>query len=79
MHPDGIYSDKGTVLNTDEAALVTENSGTTVSLLLPIFKDEDTIPRAILYLVACAMRSSDEPDFIEEQIQWLTNRKRQAN
>jgi len=80
MHPEGIYSDNGTVLDTDEAAIVTEEKGTKVALLLPFQPDKNVpVPSAILYITACALRATAEPEFVEEMIEWLTNQQKQAH
>ena len=78
MHPEGTYSDSGTVLDTGEAALVTEGKGTRVALLMPEMKEGESYPIPMLFIAACAFRSTAEPEFIKEMLEWLENNRKLA-
>lgn len=60
-----------------EAAIVTASNMTELELVLPDLADED-LPEIPTFLVACAMRFHSDPQFVQEQIEWLT-RMREAD
>jgi hypothetical protein len=60
----------GTVLPPNEAAILTSGNMTELELVLPDLGDED-LPEIAVFLVACAMRFHSDPDFVQEQLEWL--------
>ena len=71
-------TDTGTVLDPDEAAIVTTDGMTRMALMLPAKISEDDnveVPEVLLYLTAVAMRGQDDPEFFAEQIEWMESRK----
>jgi hypothetical protein len=60
----------GTVVPPNEAALLTSGNMTELELVLPDLGEED-LPEIAIFLVACAMRFHSDPDFVQEQLQWL--------
>lgn len=62
-----------TTIPSGEAAVITANGMTELELVLPEF-DEGDVPEPALFLVACAMRFHQDPDFVHEQLNWLVSR-----
>jgi hypothetical protein len=60
----------GMVVPSSEAALVTSGNMTELELVLPDMGDSD-LPEIAIFLVACAMRFHSDPDFVQEQLEWL--------
>jgi hypothetical protein len=60
----------GTVVPPNEAAIVTSGNMTDLELVLPDLVDRD-LPEIAVFLVACAMRFHSDPDFVQEQLEWL--------
>jgi hypothetical protein len=60
----------GTVVPPNEAAIVTSGNMTDLELVLPDLGDGD-LPRIARFIVACAMRFHSDPDFVQEQLEWL--------
>ena len=60
----------GTVVPPIEAAIVTSGNMTDLELVLPDLGDSD-LPEIAVFLVACAMRFHSDPDFVQEQLEWL--------
>jgi hypothetical protein len=60
-----------------EAAIVTASNMTELELVLPDLSDED-LPEIPTFLVACAMRFHSDPQFVQEQLEWLA-RMREAD
>ncbi|MCB8820501.1 hypothetical protein [Microvirga rosea] len=53
-----------------EAAIVTASNMTELELVLPDIADED-LPEIPTFLVACAMRFHSDPQFVQDQLEWL--------
>ena len=53
-----------------EAAIVTASNMTELELVMPDMGDED-LPEIAIFLVACAMRFHSDPNFVQEQLEWL--------
>jgi hypothetical protein len=66
QEPDSI----GTVVPPNEAAIVTSSNMTELELVLPDLGDSD-LPEIAIFLVACAMRFHSDPEFVQEQLEWL--------
>jgi len=62
----------GTVIPPNEAALLTSGNMSDLELILPDMGDSD-LPEIAIFLVACAMRFHSDPDFVQEQLEWLVN------
>ena len=60
----------GMVVPPTEAAIVTSGNMTDLELVLPDLGDSD-LPEIAVFLVACAMRFHSDPDFVQEQLEWL--------
>ncbi|EIM24750.1 hypothetical protein [Microvirga lotononidis] len=60
----------GTVIPPTEAAILTSGNMTELELILPDLGDED-LPEIAIFLVACAMRFHSDPDFVQDQLEWL--------
>ena len=60
----------GTVIPPNEAAILTSGNMTELELILPDLGEED-LPEIAVFLVACAMRFHSDPDFVQEQLEWL--------
>jgi len=60
----------GTTIPPTEAALFTSGNMTELELVLPDMGDSD-LPEIAIFLVACAMRFHSDPDFVQEQLEWL--------
>jgi hypothetical protein len=60
----------GTVIPPTEAALVTASNMTELELVLPDLGDND-LPDIAIFLVSCAMRFHSDPDFVQDQLEWL--------
>ncbi|MDP8921025.1 MAG: hypothetical protein M3O00_19525 [Pseudomonadota bacterium] len=60
----------GTVVPPNEAAIVTSGNMTDLELVLPDLGEGD-LPEIAVFLVACAMRFHSDPDFVQEQLEWL--------
>ena len=60
----------GTVVPPNEAAIVTSGNMTDLELVLPDLGDS-ALPEIAVFLVACAMRFHSDPDFVQEQLEWL--------
>ncbi|WP_230532903.1 hypothetical protein [Microvirga roseola] len=60
----------GMVVPPNEAALVTSGGMSDLELVLPDLGDRD-LPEIAIFLVACAMRFHSDPDFVQEQLEWL--------
>ncbi|NBJ12010.1 hypothetical protein [Microvirga arsenatis] len=60
----------GTMIPPTEAALFTSGNMTELELVLPDMGDSD-LPEIAIFLVACAMRFHSDPDFVQEQLEWL--------
>lgn len=60
----------GAIVPPNEAALITSGNMTELELVLPDLGDRDLSDIAI-FLVACAMRFHSDPDFVQEQLEWL--------
>lgn len=65
-----IHSDTGTVIPPDTAAL-TISKDWKKEMLLPLYEGDDVVPDSVLFLTAVFMRADMDPDFIQEQIDWL--------
>jgi hypothetical protein len=68
------YTDSGSVLPKGEAAITTINGMTDFELLLPKFNNEDVLPEAVSYLVACLLRHQDD-EFRNEMLEWMEEQK----
>ncbi|MBZ6076180.1 hypothetical protein [Microvirga puerhi] len=55
----------------NEAAIVTASNMTELELVLPDLDDEE-LPEIPTFLVACAMRFHSDPQFVQEQLDWLS-------
>lgn len=64
------HSDTGTVIEADTLAVTVGPDGE-CALLLP--EDQD-LPEAAMALVAVFMRLESDPEFIAEQLEWLSAR-----
>ena len=71
------FDSSGTVIPPTEAAILTSGNMTELELILPDLGDED-LPEVAIFLVACAMRFHSDPQFVQEQIEWLA-RMREAD
>ena len=60
----------GTVIPPTEAAILTSGNMTGLELILPDMGDRD-LPEIAIFLVACAMRFHSDPNFVQEQLEWL--------
>lgn len=60
-----------------EAAIVTSNDMTELELVLPDLGDGD-VPELALFLIACAVRLHSDPDFLQEQLDWLVSHHEEA-
>jgi hypothetical protein len=60
----------GTFIPPNEAAIVTASNMTELELVMPDMGDED-LPEIAIFLVACAMRFHSDPNFVQEQLEWL--------
>jgi hypothetical protein len=60
----------GTVIPPTEAAILTSGNMTDLELTLPDMGDSD-LPEIAIFLVACAMRFHSDPNFVQEQLEWL--------
>jgi len=60
----------GTVIPPTEAAILTSGNMMDLELVLPDLGDQD-LPEVAIFLVACAMRFHSDPDFVQEQLEWL--------
>lgn len=58
------HSDHGTVLNSNEAALVIEADGG-AKLYFPQYKDDEEVPRLVLFLAA-VMTKIDDDEWVDE-------------
>lgn len=58
------HSDHGTVLNSDEAALVIEADGS-AKLHIPQYKDDEEVPRLVL-LLAAVMTKVEDDEWVDE-------------
>jgi hypothetical protein len=63
-------NETGMVVPATEAAIVTSGNMTELELVLPDLGDRD-LPEIAIFLVACAMRFHSDPDFVQEQMEWL--------
>lgn len=66
-----------TELAKDQAAIVT-NDKDGIEILLPETTKDDEMPPHFLYLMACAMRYYQDPDFVMEQIMWMEEMTRKG-
>jgi hypothetical protein len=62
---------------SSEAAIVTAGGMTERELVLPEVADPGDLPEAARFLIACAMRYHDDPDFVERQLTWLARKSDQ--
>ena len=62
----------GTVIPPTEAAILTSGNMTELELVLPDLGEND-LPEIAIFLVACAMRFHSDPDFVQDQLEWLVN------
>ena len=63
-------SEIGTVIPPDEAAILTSGNMTELELVLPDLGEKE-LPEIAIFLVACAMRFHSDPDFVQDQLEWL--------
>lgn len=63
-------NENGVIIPPDEAAIVTSRNMTELELVLPDLGDRD-LPEIAIFLVACALRFHSDPDFVQEQLDWL--------
>ncbi|AWM88150.1 hypothetical protein [Microvirga sp. 17 mud 1-3] len=68
---------KSVAIPPNEAAIVTASNMTELELVLPDLSDDD-LPEIPTFLVACAMRFHSDPQFVQEQLDWLA-RMREAD
>jgi hypothetical protein len=68
-----------TVLPASEAAIVTRNDRTELSLVLPNLPEDEALSDAALYLAACLLRWQEDPDFVRRQVDWLAGQARHGD
>lgn len=72
---DEYENDKGeTIVPAKEAAIVTKDAGENLLLCVPHEDSMPIIPDAVIYLTACFIRFKDDPDFVQEQLDWFHER-----
>ena len=68
--------DRGDGLGESEGGLVTLGGMTDLKLVVPKMKVEDHVPRTLLFLTAILLRYHQDPEFVEENIQWFMDQSR---
>lgn len=69
-------SDGALVLGKGEGALVTKGDGEDLSMYVPqSMMERERMPRAMVYLAALLVRFHQDPDFVEEQIEWFRTKR----
>jgi hypothetical protein len=56
-----------------EAAMVTIDDMTDLLVFIPSMDEEDTVPPAARFMIACGMRWKKDPKFVEEMLEWLSS------
>ncbi len=70
------YKEPAVAVPSTEAAIITADGMTDVELVMPVLIDDEELPEAALFLVACAMRYHADPAFVQEQLAWLAAQDR---
>ncbi|MGI3169959.1 hypothetical protein ACRARG_12440 [Pseudooceanicola sp. C21-150M6] len=68
------HSDTGTVLHADEAAVVLDRAGH-YQLYIPDQPDSREVSDRLLALTAVFIRLDQDPEFFQEQIEWMESHK----
>jgi hypothetical protein len=61
-------------LSSDESAIATEGDDIVIQLA-----NHEDVPDNHCFIIACAMRYYDDPDFRQEMIDWLRSQTRNAS
>jgi hypothetical protein len=69
------YAEPAVAVPPTEAAIITATGMTDLELVMPDLPDDGELPEAALFLVACAMRYHDDPEFVQAQLAWLGSHK----
>ena len=69
------YKEPAVAVPSTEAAIITADGMTDVELVMPVLIDDEELPEAALFLVACAIRYHDDPKFVQAQLAWLARHK----
>ena len=72
------YKEAAVSIPPTEAAITTASGMTELELVLPKMEDDEDLPEAALFLVACAMRYHADPEFVQEQLAWLAAREEEV-
>lgn len=63
------HKTEGSTVPISEAAIVTVDNGSDIEFWLPDAAGE--APLTFQFLTACALRFANDPQFVQEQIDWL--------
>ncbi len=67
-----MHSDTGTVIQKEDCALIIKPGGEP-QLLVPDLNDDELVPDHILILTAIMIRLTKEPEFVADQLDWMTS------